>query len=118
MGPVNRPDPREETRPLLVGIVGRPVGLKGEVEVRVVSDNPDRFRAGARVFEGPSSRPLTVRAAVEGYLDFLEAHGKSAVDARHRANAHIYPTLGEVEAASLTRSCLLNRHLEARTSYR
>jgi hypothetical protein len=32
--------------------------------------------------------PLTVRVAVEGYLDFLEAHGKSAVDARHRANAH------------------------------
>jgi len=26
--------------------------------------------------------PLTVRAAVEGYLEFLEAHGKSAVDAR------------------------------------
>ena len=50
--------------------------------------------------------PLTVRAAVEGYLDFLETHGKSAVDARHRANAHICPTLGDIEAASLTTAVL------------
>jgi integrase len=50
--------------------------------------------------------PLTVRAAVEGYLEFLEAHGKSAVDARHRANAHICPTLGDVEIPSLTTGVL------------
>src|SRR6516225_5123027 len=37
--------------------------------------------------------PLTVQAAVERYLESLETHGKSPVDARHRANAHIYPTL-------------------------
>jgi integrase len=50
--------------------------------------------------------PLTVRAAVEGYLEFLEAHSKSAVDARHRANAHICPTLGDVEVPSLTTAVL------------
>ena len=50
--------------------------------------------------------PLTVRAAVEGYLEFLEAHGKSAVDARHRANAHICPTLGDIEVSSLTTAVL------------
>ena len=50
--------------------------------------------------------PLTVRAAVEAYLESLEAHGKSAVDARHRAKAHIYPTLGDVEVASLTTAVL------------
>ena len=50
--------------------------------------------------------PLTVQAAVEAYLEFLEAHGKSAVDARHRAKAHIYPTLGDVEVASLTTAVL------------
>ena len=49
---------------------------------------------------------LTVRAAVEGYLEFLEAHGKSAVDARHRANAHICPKLGDVEVSSLTPTML------------
>src|SRR5262245_4137360 len=46
--------------------------------------------------------PLTVQAAVEVYLESPEGHGKSAVDARHRAKAHIYPTLGDVEVASLT----------------
>jgi integrase len=50
--------------------------------------------------------PLTVRAAVEAYLEFLEAHGKSAVDARHRANAHICPKLGYLEVASLTPTVL------------
>ena len=50
--------------------------------------------------------PLTVRAAVESYLEFLEVHGKSAVDARHRANAHIYPKLGDLEVSSLTPTML------------
>jgi len=55
---------------------------------------------------GGITGPLTVRAAVEGYLEFLEAHGKSAVDARHRANAHICPKLGDVEVSSLTPTML------------
>jgi integrase len=46
--------------------------------------------------------PLTIKAAVESYFEFLDSHGKSAVDARHRANAHIYPTLGNIEVPSLT----------------
>jgi integrase len=50
--------------------------------------------------------PLTVRAAVESYLEFLQAHGKSAVDARHRANAHICPKLGDLEVSSLTPTML------------
>jgi integrase len=50
--------------------------------------------------------PLTVRAAVESYLEFLEAHGKSAVDARHRANAHICTKLGDLEVSSLTPTML------------
>ena len=50
--------------------------------------------------------PLTVRASVKAYLEFLEAHGKSAVDARHRANAHICPKLGYLEVASLTPTVL------------
>ena len=47
-----------------------------------------------------------MRVAVESYLEFLEAHGKSAVDARHRANAHICPTLGDIEVSSLTMAVL------------
>ncbi len=52
--------------------------------------------------------PLTVRAAVESYLEFLEAHGKSAANERHRAKAYIYPGLGDVEVASLTTIALRN----------
>ena len=50
--------------------------------------------------------PLTVEAAVENYLEFLESNRKSAVDARHRAQAHIYPTLGDIEIATLSTDLL------------
>ena len=45
---------------LLVGVVGRPVGLKGEVEVEVVSDDPSRFEVGSRLIA--AERTLTVRS--------------------------------------------------------
>ena len=45
--------------------------------------------------------PLTVRAACESYLDFLEAHRKTAADTRHRFNAFVYPELGDWEVAAL-----------------
>jgi integrase len=54
--------------------------------------------------------PLTVRAAVEMYLQVLEAHGKSAVDSRHRARAHIFPVLGNVEVATLSTDLLRKWH--------
>ncbi len=54
--------------------------------------------------------PLTVQAAVEMYLQVLEAHGKSAVDSRHRAQAHIYPMLGTVEVATLSTDLLRKWH--------
>jgi integrase len=50
--------------------------------------------------------PLTVRTAIECYLELLEANGKNTVDARHRAKAHIEPTLGDVEVGSLTTTVL------------
>jgi integrase len=55
--------------------------------------------------------PLTVKAAVEAYLEFLEGNRKSAVDSRHRARAHIYPTLGNAEVASLTTDMLRRWHV-------
>ena len=57
------------------------------------------------------SGPLTVKAAVEAYLEFLESNRKSAVDLRHRAQAHIYPMLGNVEVASLTTDILRRWHV-------
>ncbi|ACA21158.1 integrase family protein [Methylobacterium sp. 4-46] len=46
--------------------------------------------------------PLTVQDAVEAYLAFLDANRKSGLDARHRAQAFIYPLLGDVEVEALT----------------
>jgi integrase len=45
--------------------------------------------------------PLTVRMACESYLEFLEAHRKSAADTRYRFNAFVYPELGDLEVAAL-----------------
>jgi integrase len=50
--------------------------------------------------DGPK-RPLTVRSAVEAYLEFLESNRKTADDARYRANALILPQLGDVEVEAL-----------------
>src|SRR5262249_21476479 len=48
-----------------------------------------------------SKGPLTVRAACESYLEFLEAHRKTAADTRLRFNAFVYPELGDLEVAAL-----------------
>jgi integrase len=45
--------------------------------------------------------PLTVRKAMEAYLEFLESNRKSAEDARYRAEALILPKLGDIEVAAL-----------------
>ena len=45
---------------LLVGRVGRAVGLKGEVEVLVLSDAPERFASGSQVDVAQTARVLTV----------------------------------------------------------
>src|SRR5262249_39511116 len=49
-----------------------------------------------------SAGPLTVKQAVELYLEAKEADGRDIVDARCRAVAHIYPTLGARQCADLT----------------
>jgi len=50
--------------------------------------------------EGAGS--LTVKRAVEVYLEANEADGRDIVDARCRAVAHIYPTLGSNQCEDLT----------------
>ena len=46
--------------------------------------------------------PYTVADALSDYLDWLELHRKSAVDARYRAEALILPALGHIEVGKLT----------------
>jgi integrase len=54
--------------------------------------------------------PLTVRDAVEAYLEFLDTHRKSGRDARHRAKAFILPQLGDLEVQALTPERLRKWH--------
>jgi integrase len=46
--------------------------------------------------------PLTVCQAVEQYLEHLEGRGSNTYDARVRAEAFIYPALGDVKVENLT----------------
>jgi integrase len=68
-----------------------------------------RERMVVRAHAGVSG-PLTVQQAVESYLELLEDHGRNTNDARHRAAAHIYPPLGNIEVASLTTDVLRKWH--------
>lgn len=56
----------EETEYVLVGRVVKPHGLRGEVLIRALTENPDRFAAGAELMLGPdldSAEPVTVEAS-------------------------------------------------------
>ena len=61
-GAAARPD---EDDLLVVGRIGKPQGIRGEVTLQVRTDDPDtRFAAGAVLHTGPPERgPLTVAAA-------------------------------------------------------
>jgi integrase len=64
-----------------------------------------RARMGVRVSNGAGKiGPLTVKDAIEDYLQFLETNRKpsTARDSRYRAAAFILPGLGEMEVAELT----------------
>ena len=54
--------------------------------------------------------PLTVRQAVEQYLEHLEGRGSDTYDARVRAEAFIYPALGDVKVENLTTAQLRAWH--------
>jgi integrase len=62
-----------------------------------------RMTARTQVAAGKTG-PFTVRDAVADHLQFLETNRKqtTAYDARYRAEAFIFPSLGEIEVAELT----------------
>src|SRR5229473_527662 len=62
-----------------------------------------RKRRDAHAHEGTGGgRPLTVAAAIERYLESLEARGKDPTDTRVRAEKMILPDLGKLQVAHLT----------------
>src|SRR5258705_189335 len=71
----------------------------------------ERMVARAHAAAGKTG-PLTVRDAVEAYLEFLDANRKSGADARYRADALIYPQLSDIEVESLTTERLRRWHAD------
>jgi integrase len=55
--------------------------------------------------------PLTVRDALEAHLEYLQAHRKSAYDARCKTEAHILAPLGDIELQALTTEQLRKWHV-------
>jgi integrase len=68
----------------------------------------ERAKAAAGIEDETAA--LTVQVAVEAYLTWLEVHRKSAADARYRAEAHIFPALGDLDVARLTTAKLRTWH--------
>jgi integrase len=67
--------------------------------------------AGRTLGNGKTIEPLTVKDACEHYLEWLETNRKAAYDARRRAEAFIYPALGEIECSALTANLLEKWHV-------
>lgn len=70
----------------------------------------ERMVTRARSAAGKAG-PLTVKSAIETYLEFLETNRKSAQFSRYAANAFILPQLGTLEADALTTDKLHKWHV-------
>jgi integrase len=69
----------------------------------------ERFVSRAHTAAGKTG-PLTVRDALETYLEFLQENRKTARDSRYRTNALIYPKLGDTEVEALTTELIRKWH--------
>jgi len=86
-----------------------PVGLADDVQDAdgdlVLDFEQAKTKARAMMLDVPrqQSSSLTVKAAIEQYIEHLRSQGKATVgDVTSRATAHILPTLGNVVIADLT----------------
>jgi 16S rRNA processing protein RimM len=85
---------------IVVGRIGRPHGIRGDVTVEVHTDDPDaRFAPGAMLLTDPAERgPLTVaRTGRSGQITLLHFEG---IDDRDAAEA-LRGTLLQVDAGEL-----------------
>jgi 16S rRNA processing protein RimM len=85
--PLRSPQKAPDSGFVAVGRVLAPFGLKGEVKVQSLTDNPERLRSGSRIYAG--AQPLTIVASREAagftYLTFEGHRDRSSVEAlRHR----------------------------------
>lgn len=94
-----------------VGVDERNIGRYKQTIIAVADDFADadgvnvlsfgQAQLRARDQDRPSS-PLTVREAVDLYIEFLRSRGQNTNDTRRRADVHIIPQLGEKEVEALT----------------
>ena len=75
----------------------------------------DFWQAQTKVREAPrratTKGPLTVADVIDDYIEYLEAHKKSAIDVRRRMAAHVLPVLGDIECSALTAERVHRWHL-------
>jgi 16S rRNA processing protein RimM len=85
--------PKRRAEHLLVALVGRAVGLKGEVEVHVLSDAEGRFAPGSVVFNRATA--LTVRSmrrqGERVVVRFESVHDRTAAEGLRGAELTIPP---------------------------
>lgn len=60
---------------------------------------------------GARRGPITVRDVVEQYLEWMETNRRSAPDAKYRAEAFIYPGLGDINCEKLTADMIRKWHV-------
>jgi 16S rRNA processing protein RimM len=75
---------------ILVGILRRPHGLKGEALVSLQTDFPDRLQKGLRLYLGEDHRPVTIRSRRQHNDGLLMAFDELA-DKTSLENLHNVP---------------------------
>jgi 16S rRNA processing protein RimM len=66
--PKRGPQPEPDPGFVAVGRVLAPFGLKGELKVQSLTDNPERFRPGARLWAGAQPVTIGTTREAQGYL--------------------------------------------------
>lgn len=95
----NRPATEETADNVLVGLVVRPHGLRGEVRIEVLSDVSDRFAPGSELLLAAAGRPpRTVRVASfrpvrgGGVIHFAGVDGREAAEGLRGARLEVAPS--------------------------
>ncbi len=97
-------DTRIEKR-VLVGIALKPIGLKGEVKIKPLTDNPERYRAGAKLWAvgaGRTGDTEGIRARAAGLPAPVRLTVKSARESG-RDLAVFFEEVGTLEEADALR---------------
>lgn len=89
--------PISEPEFVLVGVLRRPHGLRGEAQVSIETDFPERLQPGVKLYLGDERRLVTIRSQrpVDGglLLAFKEFPDRNAIE--HLRNAPLFTHISE-----------------------